>query len=75
MCSFNAPNTDAIYKGLKRKFPIEELMTGKELCDLLGIDYEEICKARKTDQEDNIDYFVEQFLSIPNVARRLHKDS
>lgn len=74
MCSFNAPDRDAIFKGLKRKFPIDELMTGKQLCDLLGIDYEEICGARKADQEDNIDYFVEQLLSIPAVAKRLDKD-
>jgi hypothetical protein len=74
MCSFNAPDRDAIYKGLKRKFPIDELMTGKQLCDLLGIDYEEICGARKADQEDNIDYFIEQLLNIPAVAKRLHKD-
>ena len=74
MCSFNAPDKDAIYKGLKRKFPIDELMTGKQLCDLLGIDYEEICGARKADQEDNIDYFVEQLLSIPGVAKKLYKD-
>jgi hypothetical protein len=74
MCSFNAPDRDAIYKGLKSKFPKDELMTGKQLCDLLGIDYKEICGARKTDQEDNIDYFVEQLLSIPAVAERLSKD-
>lgn len=74
MCSFNAPDRDAIYKGLKRKFPIDELMTGKQLCDLLEIDYKEICEARKIDQEDNIDYFVEQLINIPTVAKRLDKD-
>jgi len=75
MCSFNASSTDAIYQGLKRKFPIDELMTGKQLCDLLGIDFDELREARKTDQEDNIDYFVEQFRSIPTIAKRLDKDS
>jgi len=50
MCSFNAPSKEAIYHGLKHKFPLDELMTGKELCDLLGIDYDEILDIRKQDQ-------------------------
>ena len=75
MCSFNAPSKEAIYHGLKHKFPIEELITGKELCDLLGIDFDDLCEARKKDQEDNIDYFVEQLKNIPSIARRLDKNS
>ena len=67
MCSFNAPSKEAIYHGLKHKFPLDELMTGKELCDLLGIDYNEILDIRKQDQEDNIDYFVEKHLNLANI--------
>lgn len=73
MCSFNASDTEEVFIGLKRKFPREELLTGKQLCDLLGIDYDEIRGARKADQEDNIDYFVEQLLSIPSIAERVEK--
>ena len=74
MCSFNAPSKDAIYQGLKHKFELEELMTGRELCDLLGIDFDELCETRKSDQEDNIDYFIEQLKSIPDIAKKLDKD-
>lgn len=74
MCSFNAPSRDAIYQGLKHKFELEELMTGRELCDLLGIDFDELCETRKSDQEDNIDYFIEQLKSIPDLAKELDKD-
>ncbi len=70
MCSFNAPSKEAIYHGLKHKFPLDELMTGKELCDLLGIDYDEILDIRKQDQEDNIDYFVESLKNIPEILNR-----
>lgn len=70
MCSFNAPSKESIYHGLKHKFPLDELMTGKELCDLLGIDYDEILDIRKQDQEDNIDYFVESLKNIPEILNR-----
>lgn len=70
MCSFNAPSKEAIYHGLKHKFPLDELMTGKELCDLLGINYDEILDIRKQDQEDNIDYFVESLKNIPEILNR-----
>jgi hypothetical protein len=71
MCSFNAPSKEAIFIGLKRKFPLDELMTGRELCNLLRIDYDEIRETRKQDQEDNIEYFVEQLKNIPEIAAKL----
>lgn len=72
--SFNAPSKEAIYNGLKRKFPLNELMTGRELCNLLRINYDEIRETRKQDQEDNIDYFVEQLKNIPEIAEKLGDD-
>lgn len=71
MCSFNAQSKEAIYHGLKHKFPLRELMTGRELCNLLTIDYDEIRETRKQDQEDNVDYFVEQLKNIPVIANKL----
>lgn len=65
--SFNARNRKEIFKGLKSKFPMEELLTGKQMCDLLEIDYEEIVKSRKADEGVNINYFVDQLLQIPRV--------
>lgn len=73
MCSFNARNKDDIYKGLKRKFPKDELLTGKQLCDLLGINFEDIVMVRKADQGDNISYFAEQLLNIPEIEEIVKK--
>ena len=71
MCSFNAPSKEAIYQGLKQKFHLDELMTGRQLCDLLEINYDEIRETRKQDQEDNINYFVDQLKNIPEITNRL----
>jgi hypothetical protein len=71
MCSFNSQSKEAIYHGLKHKFLLDELMTGRELCDLLGIDYDEIRDTRKQDQEDNIDYFINELKNIPELAEKL----
>lgn len=67
ICSFNATSKEAVYKGLKRKFSKAEILTGRELCDLLNIDYDEIVAVRSSDQERNLDYFVRQLISIPPV--------
>jgi len=74
MCSFNAPSREAVYHGLKHKFPIDELLTGRQLCDLLGIDYDEIREIRKEDQEDNINYFVDQLKNIQEIVKRWGKN-
>ena len=42
-------------------------MTGQEFCDLLEIDYDEIVEVRKPDAEDNILYFLEELLRIPET--------
>ena len=38
-CSFNQDDKDAICMGAKGRFDVSHAMTGRELCDLLGIDY------------------------------------
>ncbi len=67
VCSFNAREKKEIYDGLKHRFPMDELLTGRELCELLDINYEEIVAARSGDQADNLDYFVSELLNIPSV--------
>ena len=42
LCSFNSPTREEVYRGLKRKFQMEELITGRELCDLFRIEYDSI---------------------------------
>ena len=68
LCSFNAKTKDDIYNGLKRKFPITELITGKELCTkLLNIDFYDIVETRTKHQQDNLNYFVKELLSIKEI--------
>jgi hypothetical protein len=67
VCSFNARDKKEIYDGLKHKFPMDELLTGGELCELLNIDYEKIVAARSGDQADNLNYFVDELLKISGV--------
>ena len=69
MCSFNARDKKEIYDGLKHKFPMVELLTGQELCDLLGIDYNEIISVRQGDHGDNLDYFVDELVKIPAIRK------
>lgn len=71
LCSFNSPNKEAIVAGVKHKFSMDEVITGKELCNLLGIDFNEINETRNTDQQANIDYFLEKLVDIPEVHQRL----
>lgn len=71
VCSFNSPNKESILVGLKHKFTIDEVITGRESCDLLGIDFDDINKVRNTDQTANLDYFIEELVEIPEVHQRL----
>lgn len=67
ICSFNQLDKEAIKQGFKNTFDVEHIMTGKELCDILNIDYDEIVINRKKDMEDNLNYFIDQLLSINDV--------
>lgn len=44
-------------------------MTGKELCDLLNINYEDILSERNS-QDENLDYFIEELTRIPVVVKK-----
>ena len=66
-CAFNQGDTEIIWKGFKQRIDIKEAMTGREFCDLLEIDYDEIIEIRKQDAEDNIRYFLEELLRIPET--------
>ena len=67
ICSFNANTKDEIFHGLKKKFSLDEILTGKELCVLFKIDYNEIVTIRTGDQTNNLEYFVTELLRIPDV--------
>ncbi|MEK9185148.1 MAG: restriction endonuclease [Patescibacteria group bacterium] len=73
VCAFNANTREEIYNGLKRKFKMDEVLTGKELCALFKIDYNKIVKIRTNDQQANIEYFVKQLLAIPKMKIMISK--
>lgn len=65
--SFNKDNRNEIVEGFKNKITIEEAMTGREFCELLEINYDEIVKTRQSDQKDNMKYFLEELSHIEEV--------
>ena len=70
-CCFNQEDKQKIYDGFKRKIPLDKILTGRELCDLLEIDYDEIIRIRKADQETNTKFFVSQLLKIESVKNKI----
>ena len=71
ICCFNQDDKEAIYKGFKREFSLDHILTGRELCDILKIDYAEIVKRRKSDAESNFNYFIEELVKIPEVRIKI----
>ncbi|MCY4209017.1 MAG: hypothetical protein OXD29_13875 [Roseovarius sp.] len=48
-------------------------MTGREFCELLEIDYNEIVEMRKSDQNDNMNYFMEELTKIKEIEQYFTK--
>lgn len=71
--AFNQDSRQAIYDGFKRKIPLTECMTGREFCDLLEIDYDEIVKQRQQDADENFEYFMTELLSIDRVREDIRR--
>ena len=67
ICGFNATSREEIRKGFKNKIDINQAMTGKELCDLIGLDYDEIVEKRAQDRSRNLEFLVNELLDIPVI--------
>lgn len=72
ICSFNQTDKNVIVEGFKKRFSEDEVMTGKELCELLGIDYQKIIDKRKSDAPDNIEFFIDEITKIPVIVAKIH---
>jgi len=70
-CSFNAENHEQIKRGAKGLLDESMAMTGKELCELLGLKFEDIVEERKKHQKENLDYFIEELKKIPEIKSKL----
>ncbi|MBR0095179.1 MAG: hypothetical protein IJP91_07860 [Synergistaceae bacterium] len=58
LCAFHAEDRQEIVTGLKGRFTLEEVMTGRELCEILSIDYDEVVEEESRFQRDNAVYFT-----------------
>ena len=70
-CMFNQDNKKSIVDGLKKNITLDEAMTGKELCQLLGISYANILEQRKKLAPENVNFFVEKLLEIPIIKEKI----
>lgn len=68
ICCFNQSDKDKIVAGFKNVFAKEEVMTGREFCDILGVDYDAIVQLRKDDAADNFKYVIEKLFEIQEVC-------
>lgn len=73
ICCFNQEDKDVIETGFKGVFTREHIMTGRELCNILGIDYDDIVASRKADARDNVDFFISELLAIPDIKAKISK--
>lgn len=64
ICCFNQEDKEYIFQGFKKEFTHDEILTGRELCRVLNIDYEVLVEQRKKDAADNVVYFFEELLKI-----------
>lgn len=72
-CAFNQEDKEAILVGFKHKIAPEEVMTGREFCEMLEINYDDIVAGRLTEGSDNLDYFCRELVKIPAVQERLER--
>lgn len=73
ICCFNQLDKQKIIDGFKNKFEIEHVMTGKELCDVLSIDYQELINIRKQDAIDNLDELATLISNHPKLCDLITK--
>ena len=73
VCCFNQDDKEQIKIGFKNKLDEEHILTGRELCNLLQIDYEKIVKTRQADAESNLRYFLKELVKIKEVKEGLMK--
>lgn len=74
ICCFNQNDKLKIVEGFKKRFKEDQVMTGREFCDLLGIDYDAIIDAREKDAIDNFDYVIEELIKIDELKDAVQKD-
>lgn len=67
ICCFNENDKDVIKTGLKNEFALDEILTGRDFCDLIGIDYESVVTKRKESIKDNLLYFSSEAAKVSEI--------
>lgn len=73
ICCFNESDKTVIKEGLKNEFDETHILTGREFCEILNIDYDSIIEQRKNDGIENLHFFISEMLAIDNVADIIKK--
>ena len=71
ICAFNQSDKEKIISGFKNAFAIDEVWTGRDFCNELGIDYDEIINQRKNDAIDNYDFVLDALAEMEDVQNRV----
>jgi hypothetical protein len=70
-CCFNQDNKEIIVRGAKNRFGLANAMTGKELCEILHINYDNIRMKRQLEQAENREYFLNELMKIQDVRKEI----
>ena len=73
ICCFNENDKTTIKEGLKNEFDETHILTGREFCEILNIDYDSIIEQRKNDGIENLHFFISEMLAIDKVADIIKK--
>ncbi len=65
--SFYVPDRQAIVVGTKSRFDVTHALTGRELCKLIDISFEEVVEERKEDQKYNLEFFLREMLKMSDI--------
>lgn len=71
ICSFNQESREQIVLGTKRRFSDQHVLTGREFCEKIGVDYDALREQRRADQAANRNYFLGTLLQIPEIRAEI----
>lgn len=71
ICAFNQSDKDKIVAGFKNAFTLDEVWSGRDFCNELGIDYDEIISQRQDDAIDNYDFVLDALAEMQDVQNRV----
>lgn len=74
ICAFNQDDKERIVAGYKSDITLGQAMTGRELCALLRINYQELVDMRAKDAPENLDVFVHEILAIHSVREKIETE-